>query len=603
LLRVAPLAVALLVLFVGSAASAAGPLLTYQNWGASAYDFQNTNYDPQNVINASNVASLQINWIYQIAVNPFSIPGAPPALGIETQPLVVNGLVYIATPYNRLIALNSATSGSVWQYQVNMTKFTGKPWWAGAYIISGISYYNGTVYMMASDTTVYAFNALNGTLKWTIPDVAANIPGNTGTYYGEKAPIIVGNRIIVRASTTDYGGRGFVSAYDLTTRKSVWSWFATPPAGGNPNWDANATLGNINAYPGDWGANSLSGGGAAWGLMAVDNSTGVIYFSTGHPADPYDAALRPGPNLYSDSVVALDSQSGKMLWYYQINSHDVTEHEGGWSVTLANINVNGQNHKVVIQGAKNNYIYVLDATTGKPVYNPIYIGAPQSNVPNDGLTNSANMTLSQSAIIGNKRICPGPDGGIERSPAVVDNTLYVATQNACGIMYKGPWTYKGQTLNPGYIYTGDATATESSTLYSINLGTGKSNWTFDMTDRYQGSSAVVSGGVVYIVDRAGYLYELNQQTGNLIHKLGLGGIGAAGVSIGRSTTGEMMLFAPAGGGDLPNPTPGVLIAFGLPASAGGQSGILSLIQQPLTIALGVIVIVLAMYILLKRKKT
>ena len=215
------------------------------NWSYPAYDSNNTNYNPQNVINKDNVRQLQLSWIYQVPVNPYHIVGAPPALGIETTPLIVNGIVYVATPYNRLIALNSVTGGVVWNYQVNMSAFPNKPWWSSAYIISSILYNNGTVYMMASDTSLYALDALTGQVKFVIPDVAKSIPGNTGTYYGEKAPLIYKNLLMVRASTTDYGGRGFVAAYDLTTRNLVWSWYSVPPTGGDPNWDSQANLGML----------------------------------------------------------------------------------------------------------------------------------------------------------------------------------------------------------------------------------------------------------------------------------------------------------------------------------------------------------------------
>lgn len=291
------LALLLMVFPVGHAAAPTAP--SDSNWSSPSYDQQNTGYDPQNVINSSNVNQLTVSWIYQVPDNPFSLPGAPPALGIETSPLVVNGIVYFATPYNRLIALNSVTGSVIWAYQVNMTKFTQEPWWSGAYSESGISYYNSTIYMMSSDTTVYAFDALNGTLQFTIPDIGANIPGNTGTYYGEKAPTLVGNNLIVGVSTTDYGGRGFVAAYNIDTKKLAWIWYSVPATGGDPNWDTSQCLasqgctGNITPYPGDWGQNNLMGGGALWSLVAVDHSTGVIYFTTGHPSNPYDASQRP----------------------------------------------------------------------------------------------------------------------------------------------------------------------------------------------------------------------------------------------------------------------------------------------------------------------
>ena len=453
-------------------------------------------------------------------------------------------------------------------------------------MISGISLYNQTLYAMASDTAVYALNSVTGAVEWSIPPVAANILGNTGTYYGEKAPIIVGDNLIVRASTTDYGGRGFVAAYNINTRNMSWVWYSTPPSTGpiDTNWDsqdmvtlANGTTvnygqpsGNIAPYPGDWGTTAqdqnLAGGGAAWGLIAVDNQTGVIYFSTGHPSDAYEASLRPGPNLYTDCVIALNTTDGKMLWYYQMTSHDITEHEGGWSVGLSTVTINGTAVQVVTQASKNNEIYVLNAQTGKPVYAPIKVGPPPVNDWNDGLTSSstpaANLTASQSLFGNNQEICPGTDGGIEMAPAITGNMIYAVTQNACGEMSAAPYYYKGVTIN-GYLYTGDPSAPQNATVYAIDLSTGKAVWHYNMPNRYQGSSAVVSGGVLYTVDRAGILYEFNQQTGALLKTLSLGGTGASGVSIGEDGQGNMMLFAPAGGGELGGATPGILAAYWL----------------------------------------
>jgi len=628
------------------AQQAAAAAVPNPDWPAPSYDLQNTNNDPQNVINVNNVLSLQVSWIYQIPVNPFSIPGAPPALGIEAQPLVSNGIVYIATPYNSVIALNAGTGNSAWPnpFQVNMTKFIGEKWWSGAYVISGLSEYgstqynNATIFVMSSDTAIYALNALDGTVLWTIPPVAANIEGNTGTYYGEKAPFLVGDNLIVRASTTDYGGRGFVAAYNINTRNMSWIWYSTPPSTGpiDTNWDsqdvvslANGTTvnygqpsGNITPYPGDWGttaqAQNLAGGGAAWGLIAVDNKTGVIYFSTGHPSDAYEASLRPGPNLYTDCVIALNSTDGKMLWYYQMTSHDITEHEGGWSVGLSTATINGTAVQVVTQASKNNEIYVLNAATGKPVYAPIKVGPAGVNNLNDGLTSNsnppANLNASQALLGNNQEICPGTDGGIEMAPAIAGNMLYAVTQNACGQMAPAPYYYKGVTIN-GYLYTGDPAARQNATVYALDLSTGKAVWHYNMPNRYQGSSAVVSGGVLYVVDRAGILYEFNQQTGAPLKTKNLGGTGASGVSIGEDSGGNMMVFAPAGGGELGGATPGILVAYSLPGgqttnTTGSSSGTntssstgpsIAGLEQPIIIVLGVVVVVLAMYVLLKRR--
>src|SRR2546422_4453587 len=159
--------------------------------------------------------------------------------------------------------------------------------------------------MMASDTSLYAFEAVSGQVKFVIPDTGKNIPGNTGYYYGEKAPLIYKNLLIVRGSTTDYGGRGYVAAYDLSTQKLVWSWYSVPPAGGQPNWDNYSSLGNVQAYQSDWGTTNYVGGGAAWGLMAVDNLKGVLYFLTGHPSDRKSTRLNSSHGYNSYAVFCL----------------------------------------------------------------------------------------------------------------------------------------------------------------------------------------------------------------------------------------------------------------------------------------------------------
>jgi len=245
------------------------------------------------------------------------------------------------------------------------------------------------------------------------------------------------------------------------------------------------------------------------------------------------------------------------------------------------------------------------------------VGPPGINNWNDGLTSNssppANLTASQALFGNSQEICPGTDGGIEMAPAISGNFIYAVTQNACGQMSPAPYYYKGGTLPNGYLYTGDPSARQNATVYSIDLSTGKTVWHYNMPNRYQGSSAVVSGGVLYTVDRAGILYEFNQQTGALLKTKNLGGTGASGVSIGEDSSGNMEVFAPAGGGELGGATPGILVAYSLgqitntTASTSGTSTSSSTgtslagLEQPIIIVLGVVVIVLAMYVLLKRR--
>ncbi len=177
----------------------------------------------------------------------------------------------------------------------------------------------------------------------------------------------------------------------------------------------------------------------------------MIYFSTGHPSDGYEASLRPGPNLYTDCIVALNTTDGKMLWYYQITSHDITEHEGGWSVSLSTVTINGTAVQVVTQASKNNEIYVLNAATGKPVYNADN-GGPSGNQQLERRPHLEQLDARgephcvAGALREHQEICPGTDGGIEMAPAISGNIIYAVTQNACGQMSTGALLLQGEHL-------------------------------------------------------------------------------------------------------------------------------------------------------------
>jgi uncharacterized protein (UPF0248 family) len=213
------------------------------NWQYPADDVHNTNHSPQNLITRENVGRLALAWLYQIPENPFRIPSLAPLQGIETTPLIVDGIVYFATPYNRVIALRADTGTLVWSYQVNMSEFVRKPYWAYVANQKSIWYYNNSILMMASDCSIHVLDALSGRLLRHVPgEVVCDIPGNTGYYWGEQAPIVYGDLLIVRASTAGFGGRGFLAAYNLRDMKLVWRWYTVPPVGGDPEWSAKYTV-------------------------------------------------------------------------------------------------------------------------------------------------------------------------------------------------------------------------------------------------------------------------------------------------------------------------------------------------------------------------
>ena len=571
------------------------------NWLKPAVNDHNTNFHPQNSINRDNVKSLVLSWIYQVPEDPFKIPYVAPSLGLQTAPLVVSGIVYFTTFYNRVIALNAETGAEIWKYQVDVMEFVDEEWWWPVLSQKSITYENGTIYFMASDCRIIALDALDGSEVFVIPDVCKNVEGNTGFYFGEHAPLIFENLLIARPSVQDGGGRGFVVAYDLDTLKEVWRWFSVPPVGGDPKWDfKDGDKGNIKPFEGDWGESDLIGGGAVWSLITMDEETRTIYFSTGSSPGVIDAALRPGPNLYASSIIALDVDTGKMKWYHQIAPHDINDHEIGWSVILGEIEIEGQKKKAIMAGSKTDHVFVLDALSGKLIHEPLRLGNQAFNVPNDNAGNNADLKISQKTLVG-KTFCPGGNGGIEHAGAFASNTLYYVSQKVCWTVTEGPVNYKGKDMQ-GFIYGAAAGERQNATMFAIDVSDMSIKWVFEMPNRYQSSGVTVSGGVIYAVDRASVMYAIDQETGKEIRRIQWGGLGAGSITLGATARGDMMLFIPSGGGQVAANTPGIIAAFKLPEGATDSSAIIGTTNEIILLLIALITVISAIYIVFKIRR-
>ena len=571
------------------------------NWLKPAVNDHNTNFHPQNSINRDNVKNLVLSWIYQVPEDPFKIPYVAPSLGLQTAPLVVSGIVYFTTFYNRVIALNAETGAEIWKYQVDVMEFVDEEWWWPVLSQKSITYENGTIYFMASDCRIIALDALDGSEVFVIPDVCKNVEGNTGFYFGEHAPLIFENLLIARPSVQDGGGRGFVVAYDLDTLKEVWRWFSVPPVGGDPKWDfKDGDKGNIKPFEGDWGESDLIGGGAVWSLITMDEETRTIYFSTGSSPGVIDAALRPGPNLYASSIIALDVDTGKMKWYHQIAPHDINDHEIGWSVILGEIEIEGQKKKAIMAGSKTDHVFVLDALSGKLIHEPLRLGNQAFNVPNDNAGNNADLKISQKTLVG-KTFCPGGNGGIEHAGAFASNTLYYVSQKVCWTVAEGPVNYKGKDMQ-GFIYGAAAGERQNATMFAIDVSDMSIKWVFEMPNRYQSSGVTVSGGVIYAVDRASVMYAIDQETGKEIRRIQWGGLGAGSITLGATARGDMMLFIPSGGGQVAANTPGIIAAFKLPEGATDSSAIIGTTNEIILLLIALIIVISAIYIVFKIRR-
>ncbi|MDG7005949.1 MAG: PQQ-binding-like beta-propeller repeat protein, partial [Nitrososphaerota archaeon] len=342
------------------------------DWTTMNANQDHTNYVAQSQIGASDVQSLSLAWTF-----PF--PAAAPHVaglsvvgqGSISPPLVVNGTVYLVTNYLTVYAFNGETGAVEWSYPAVLNT-TGLPLSPLTGHMHGINYYKGDIWVSLPDCSVLGLNALTGAVETRITDICKNVPGNSGYYDSSGVPPVFYGDTMIWSSSVSEGtdvGRGFVAAYNITDGALLWRWYVTPASGGDPNWDANSCStnststchGNVAPYPGDWGKlgttttvngtayQVLAGAGPSFGDPVVDAKHGIVFVSTSQASPDWNGTYRPGPNLYADSIVALNATNGNMLWFYQTTPHDLYDFDCGWNTVLGNVTTGAGTQEAVFK--------------------------------------------------------------------------------------------------------------------------------------------------------------------------------------------------------------------------------------------------------------
>ena len=557
---------AIILLFIISNIPAIISLEDAFDWKYSAFDKDNTGFSPQTVISKDNVMNLQLNWVYHFdGVDPLDDDIVPPE-GIQTTPLIYQGIVYVATGYNEVYAINAKDGSPLWSFKPDINNFKNTEVWAKRLAMRSLTIHEDAIYVQTSECYIYGLDLMTGDVVYELPETCSKIPGNNGEYFSPFAPTFYKNLLITRAQGNAFGGRGFVSAYNLDTKDLVWQWFSSPPAGGELNWGYDqAKLGNILPFEDDWGYTNYIAGGTSWGLLAIDEESETLFLLTGEPANQFDAALRPGPNLFSSSIVALDINTGTLKWYYQMSTHDINNNDPGWKVVYTTILVDDVERKAIIAASKSNYLYVVDAQTGNLIHEPIHFGPDSYNLTNVNTENKSDMFASQTKYIG-EIFCPSQLGGVFAGMSIANNVAYIPSQNVCGTVITRQLEYKGEVID-GYVYRLDLNRTTNGSIYAIDLSTTELKWQTNLTDRIQSASLIVSGGVLYSIDRSGVFYAIDIEDGSILTSIPFNAIGSAGPSIGADANGSMMIVFPIGGGTLTGNNPGILVSMSVSESS------------------------------------
>lgn len=581
-------AASLLILFIAISSHNAATFLSTPraqdavDWSTMNANFHGTNFVPQDQIRLTNVNDLTLEWLFPIPssgeVQGLNVTGD----GSISPPLIVGGIVYIVTNYLRVYAINSATGNVLWAYD-SVLDTKGLPLGYLSGHVHGINYYQGKVWVSLPDCSVHALDALTGSLVLKISRICADIPGNGGRYDSSGTPPVFNRDIMLWTSSVSEGtdsGRGFVAAYNLTTKQLLWRWFVTPSAGGDSQWDFTSCRqeschGNVAPYARDWGTmgtedgRARPGAGPSWGQPAVDERRGVFYVATSQPSPDWNATYRPGPNLYSDSVVALNATNGNMIWFFQTTPHDLYDFDCGWNVVLGNVMLDGRTNEAIFKACKNGYVYALDAVSGSLLwfFNPPSVKRLGTENADYVVTSKYNATIPWINYPSTSQFkqCPGSNGAVESDVAFAYGKLFVAAHNFCTFGQVGP--VEGYASNEwGVRYLQPDWRHANTTIYALDASSGKVVWSYFIPDIPFRGWLTASGGLLFVSSLDGNIHALNADNGNKVYSLHLGPSLYGGPTLGSSLSGDVVLLQLVGSpsyGAFSERVPGALLAFGL----------------------------------------
>ena len=290
-------------------------------------------YSELKQITAANVSNLKLKWIFPT-----------PYFGLETTPLAADGVLYLTAP-NQVLALDTLTGAELWKYSRPQTP--GLKGDAKLGTNRGVAILNEKVFFITDNAHLIALNRANGDLFWEVP-----MAEERQEYGGTMAPLIVDDKVIVGVAGADQGIRGFVAAFKASNGALAWRHWTIPLHGesGADTWK---------------GSEPLVGGGSTWLTGSYDSVTGVLYWPTGNPFPDSDDHDRPGDNLYTDSILALNAKNGELLWHYQFTPHDVLDRDATEPPVLVDATYKGQPRKLLLHADRNGFFYVIDRTNGE----------------------------------------------------------------------------------------------------------------------------------------------------------------------------------------------------------------------------------------------
>src|SRR5215831_12875750 len=318
------------------------------DWPTYNGDYSGRRYSPLKRINQSNLNTLSLAWVHRAIVRGDQAGGGAANPVVKGTPIVVNGVLYYTVP-DHVWAVDGRTGRELWRYD---WKSKG-----GLHIGNrGAAAWRDNLYFETPDCNLVALNMADGTLRWSTP-----ICDLDQFYYASVAPIVVKEHVITGVSGDDLDIPGYIESHNARTGQLEWRWYAHP----EPGTPEAKTWPSVEAM--------LHGGGMTWVPSTYDPQLNLIYFGTGNPQPVIAGQGRLGSNLYTESIVALNPDSGKLAWYFQPSPHDTHDWDAVQTPVLFDGEINGRSRKLLAQASRNGWFFVLDRSTGERIVSSEFV--------------------------------------------------------------------------------------------------------------------------------------------------------------------------------------------------------------------------------------
>ena len=524
-------------------------------WLQYGGDYSNNRHSPINALSPENVDNLEFAWGF-----PSGTTGQ-----FAVSPVVYDGIMYVTTSYNRLIALDATSGEMFWRYDHQLPadlRLCCGP------ANRGPSIHEDKILMATLDARILAFDRLSGELLWDT-EIVEYFKGFSAT----SAPLIVKDLAIIGVGGGEFGVRGFFDAYDVNTGDRVWRHY-TVPAEGEPGYET-------------WSGNSYETGGApAWTIGTYDPELDLVYWTTGNPAPDWNGDARLGDNLFSDSVLAINPNTGERVWYYQFTPHDVWDYDGNSHLFQAEMLVDGEPTKALVQANRNGFFYAINRENGEFIRATSYMEQLNwaESMESDGrpVINIEAMPSEEPTM----RVCPGALGGMNGSVAGSLNPelgfAFIPVIESCQLMQKGISMHvEGNLFTGGLPISVDGVEDSQGNvpayghISAVDYHTGEVAWRYYDPQPMMAGTLSTAGGLVFTGSQTGHALGLDASTGEVLWRKRLGGgvrsqpiayelNGEADVAIASGNFQGIAAFA---GADVSIPEGGQLYVFKLSSDA------------------------------------